>query len=180
MTDTTTIQPINAGSDVTSEDKIGALTQLVETLAKGQKALTEGLNKFSISVIETLSGMPANAPAPAPAATAPDASSAPAKRRGRPVGSRNKPKADAAPVAPEKPRELTADEKYAVDLVKRAGRITQTDLADALKIERSLVQSRMREPMRRRMVIAEIIEPINGGHAYRLYRRADWVSIKGE
>lgn len=169
MTDTSS-QTINS-----TDDKISALTALVETIAKGQKAMTDGLNKFSTAVVETLSGQTAAAPAPTVAAPA----AIEGKRRGRPVGSRNKPKADAVPAVPAKPRELTADEKYAVDLVKRAGRMTQTELADTLKVERSLVQLRMKEPLKRGLVVAQVVEPPTG-HRHILYRRADWVSFKGE
>lgn len=169
MTDTT-IQPINISPDASNEatirGEISALAALVETIAQGQKAITDGLNRFSTAVVETLSGQHAVTSA-APAATA-------VRRRGRPPKA-----ASEAPAVPAKPRDLTADEKYVVDLVKRAGRMTQTELADTLKIERSLVQARMREPLKRGLIVAQIIEPPTG-HRHVLYRRADWVSFKGE
>ncbi len=159
MTDTT--------QTISTDDKISALTALVETIAKGQKAMTDGLNKFSTAVVETLSGQataPAAKVAAAPAATG-------AKRRGRP------PKAVSA--EPVKPKAATPDEVHAVELVKRAGRITQTELHTALKIDRSLVQARMYGPLERGEVVVRYVKK-PGEHRQIVYYRPDWASFKGE
>lgn len=155
MTDTTaTISPI-ANSAPTTDDRIVTLTTMVEKL-------TSGLNAFSGAVVSTLSGQQHTAPAPAATAV---------KRRGRP------PKA----VAPEpvKAKPATPDETHAVDLVRRAGRITQTELADLLKVERSLIQHRMSGPLERGEVFARYVKR-PGEHRNIVFYRPDWISVKGE
>lgn len=156
MTDTTSIQPINATVPSTDE-RITTLTTMVEKLASG-------LNAFSSAVVSTLSGQQQTMPA---AVTS-------VKRRGRP------PKAASATVeAPARTKAATPDEIHAVSIVKRAGRITQTEMANELKIERSLVRARMFGPLERGEVVARLIKK-PGDHPNVLYYRPEWCSFKGE
>ncbi len=105
MTDTTINNPSNTDRDA----RLDLITEQLERL-------TAGLQAFSGQVVSVLSGQPQEAPA---------------RRRGRPVGSKNRAKpAEEIAAKPDHPIMLRC-----VDLVNKAGRMTQVELAQMLSKE---------------------------------------------
>jgi len=152
MTDTT-IQPTDIQTDPT-EERFSRLESMLEKL-------TVGLNAFSTSVVTVLSGQQATAPA------------AQARRRGRP------PKTSEATPAKAEPRPLHPKSVEMADAVRRTGRITQTELANQLGVERSAVQAYSYPLLERGMIVARLTKPANG-HRQVVYYRPEWVSFRGE
>lgn len=146
----------------------------LERLAANFDKLSDQLAKFSGAVVQTLSGQPQ-----APAA-------APARRRGRP------PKAEASSPAAAVTATTTAARKaqavnansdhpmarQAFALIEKAGRITQTELANQLKIERSAVEYHTNPLVADGKIVKRTVMP-NGTKTILFYRR-DWASFKGE
>lgn len=155
MTDTT-IQPANIQTDPT-EERFSRLESMLEKL-------TVGLNAFSSSVVTVLSGQQTAAPA----------TQTQARRRGRPP----KAASEATPTKAE-PRPLHPKSVEMADLVKRTGRITQTELANQLGVERSAVQAYSYPLLERGMIVARLTKPVNG-HRQVVYYRPEWVSFRGE
>ncbi len=131
MTDTDTLNP----SNINPADRDARLDLITEQLER----LTAGLQAFSGQVVSVLSGVP---------------QAAPTRRRGRPLGSKNRVKA---------PEEIAAKPDHpimlrCVDLVNKAGRMTQVELAQTLSKEgrksvpNSLVSHHMRKAVQKGIV----------------------------
>jgi hypothetical protein len=156
MTDAT--NTINENS-VSEGDQVKALTGIVERLE-------QNLIAFSGTVIQALTGHPQGA-----------TTTTPARRRGRP------PKAiSAPPVVEVKPRAPHQMELAIADVLKRSGRMTQTELAHSLKKERSLVVHHIEKEgglLERGEVIMRYVKKA-GEHRHIVYYHPTWVSFRGE
>lgn len=160
MTDTTINQP-----------SIASLEEVVKNQTSNVERIENAIMAFSNTVIQALTGA-ASTTAPKAASVAPAAG---AKRRGRPPGSVNRVKA--APAKPEL-APMTNVALEAVELVKKAKRMTQSDLAEHFKMERSLIEHHMLTAIEHGAVVClKVKRP--GQHKQILYYRPDWVSIKG-
>ncbi len=152
MTDTT--NTINQPA-VSSEDQISKLTEIVQRLEGGMVS-------FSNSVIQALTGQAQGQTTAAPVTGA--------KRRGRPVGSINRVKAKAEAVA----RVPHPTEVQILKLVTDAGCLTQSELADALKVERALIQNHT-DPLLESGKVKCMYWKLPGEHRRLVYYRPDWV-----
>jgi hypothetical protein len=166
MTETTALQTSGAADG--PEDKIKALTSIVERLENGMMA-------FSSTVISALTGQP-QGKASSSTVSAPTIG---AKRRGRPPGSVNRAKApEAVEVKPPHPLELSI-----VDMLKRTGRMTQTELAHSLKKERATIEhhavKKDNSLLERGEVVVRYIKP-KGKHKQVLYYHPTWANFRGE
>lgn len=151
---------MNQAQTESSEEKIDRLTSMIDKLAIG-------MTQFSGAVIQALSGQPATATATA------EATGAPAKRRGRP------PKAAGEAPTATADRPLHPKSVEMADIVKRTGRVTQTDVANQLGVERSAVQNYSLPLLERGLVVARLVKSA-GHHRSVVYYRPEWVSFRGE
>jgi hypothetical protein len=143
---------------VSAEEQIKSIASIVERLETG-------MIKFSDSVLQVLTGQPQTA-APKAASVAPATG---AKRRGRPLGSVNRVKADAPVARVPHPTEIQI-----AALIDKAGCMTQSELADALKVERALIQNHT-DPLLESGKIKCMYWKLPGEHRRLVYYRPDWV-----
>ena len=153
--------------DATINDNVQVQDERIDKLTAQIEKLTAGLQAFASGVVSTLSGVPQTAPA--------------ARRRGRPPGSPNKPKqvatSQTAPTVAERPPHPLMIQ--AVELVTRAGRMTQTDLSKALKIERSHVAHHMRTAVGKGLVHARKVYP-KGQKDEVVFYNPKWAHFKDQ
>lgn len=150
-------------ADTTANDTIDIGTKL-SMLEQAIAKTNENLVRFSGAVTSLLSGQPISG------------LQAPAKRRGRPP----KASTDRIPetVATPKPKELHPMAQQALTIVERAGRITQTELAAEMKVERSQVEYHCLSLVEAGRIVSRTVKP--RGVKTILYYRHDWASFKGE
>ena len=152
----TTMDQTAAPAETSSE-----ISKLAEVVAR----LESGLSTFSSAALQILTGQQTEQKA------------APAKRRGRPPKAR----AAEAPAKEEKP--LHPLEIQISDIVFRAGRITQADLATKLSADPakpmppSQVEHHVAKLMKRGQIRCEKVVPPEG-HPHLVYYRSDWFSTR--
>lgn len=141
-----------------SSDKIDRLAAQIEKL-------TSHLQAFAGGVVSALSGQPQTAVTPT------------GKRRGRPPGSGAKQRAasQGAPTTLEKPPHPLM--LQAVDLVQRNGRMTQTHLAEIMKIERSHLAHHMRDALSKGLVVKRSVAP-KGMKEEVVFYKPEWARFK--
>lgn len=152
----------------------------ISTLAEMQKTTMELLQKLAGTTVSFLSGQPASAPR----------QHTNGRKRGRPMGSKNKPKAGATgaatgvsaapqpkpiaiPDAPpaEKPLHPTSIEM--LNRIAKEGKIRYTELAKGANINRSLVHYHL-DPLLEKGKIKVMLHKIKGRRNLVAYR-ADWI-----
>lgn len=139
----------------------------IDALAEQIRRLTDGMQAFVGAAISTLSGVPQSTPIVSN------------RRRGRPPGSKNKTTlaaAQAVETPAEKPWHPIA--LRAVSLLDAQGRMTQTELAKALKIERSHLAHHMQRAIKEGKAIKRITYPNNVETC--VFYSPKWAHFKGE
>lgn len=138
-------------------------TNDLATISEKLDSLQATFAKFANAAVEMLSGN--------------QASQAPARRRGRP------PKTAAAAttdrvVEASKPKEMHPLARQALSLIEKTGRVSQSDLATEMKIERSAVEYHTKQLVADGKIVKRTVYP--QGTKTILYYRHDWASFKGE
>lgn len=151
-----------------NESTVASLGEVVKNQTSNVERIENAIMAFSNTVIQALTGA-STTTVPKAASVAPATG---AKRRGRPVGSKNRSKAalQAAGVA----RVPHPTEVQIMNLVDQAGCMTQSELADALKIERALIQNHT-DPLLESGKIKCMYWKRPGEHRHLAYYRPDWV-----
>lgn len=132
----------------------------IKTLKEEISGLKSAMSAFSDGMVAFLTG---------------SQTATPAKRRGRP------PKAEtlARQAAPAKEEPLHPTAVAIADIVKREKRVTQTEVANQLKIERSLVQNHVNTLLEKGLIkVMQVKKP--GSHRENVFYRPDRVSAIGE
>lgn len=138
---------------IETTDISAKLTTLGDQLSKQ----SDQLAKFAAAVVSALSGQPS--------------SSAPAKRRGRP------PKAVSVEPEVARVKEMHPLARQALGIIERRGRVTQTDLANEMKIERSAVEYHcLNGLIAEGKAVARVVKP--GGVKTIIYYSNNWASFR--
>ena len=154
MTESTADNTIVSTEIKTLKDEISGLKSAMTAMSDGMSAFSDGMVKF-------LTGQQTTTPA---------------KRRGRRTN---------AEIAAERAASAPKDEPLhptaaaIADIVKREKRVTQTEVANQLKVERSLVQNHVNTLLEKGLIkVMQVKKP--GSHRENVFYRPDRVSAIGE